>query len=132
MKPRIGFNVDVALEESQRTVTRMNIRYSDLIIENGGIPVIFPPGVNPEEVCELIDGFLLIGGDDYRCGIASGGSPPERFVEVLPRRESADLMWANWLLESNLPVLGICGGLQILCLAAGGSLYGDIESEVSS
>jgi len=132
MKPIIGFNVDVAIEDAGPTVTRMNIRYTDLILQHGGIPVIFPPGVSPEDVEGMVDGFLLIGGDDYRCGIPEGESDPERFVEVLPRRESADLEWARWLVNSDLPVLGICGGLQILCLAAGGSIYGDLESETGT
>jgi putative glutamine amidotransferase len=132
LKPRIGLNVDVAQEESGRIVTRMNIRYSDLILQHGGIPVIFPPGVNPDDVSELIDGFLLIGGDDYVCGMKDRESPPARFVGVLPRREEADLVWAHWLLQSDLPVLGICGGLQALVLASGGDLVEDIETEIES
>lgn len=131
-KPMIGLNVDVAVEESGRIVTRMNIRYSDLIIQHGALPVIFPPGVMPEEVGADLDGFLLIGGDDYRCGMKKPDSPPPRFVGVLPRREEADLAWAHWLLQSDLPVLGICGGLQALVLAAGGDLVEDIESELDS
>ena len=132
MKPKIGLNVDVAIEESGRIVTRMNIRYSDIILQHGGIPVIFPPGIDPQDVLGLVDGFLLIGGDDYRCSLAAGQGPPPRYVEVLPRREEADLAWARCLLDSDLPVLGICGGLQALCLVAGGSLVGDIETETDS
>ncbi|OUW46737.1 hypothetical protein CBD41_02200 [bacterium TMED181] len=132
MKPKIGLNVDVAIEDSGRIVTRMNIRYSDLILRHGGIPVIFPPGIHPEEVLELVDGFLLIGGDDYRCSLSAGSEAPPRYVEVLPRREEADLAWARSLLDSDIPVLGICGGLQALCLVAGGNLYGDIETETES
>ena len=131
-KPKIGLNVDVAVEDSGRIVTRMNIRYSDLVLQHGGLPVIFPPGINPEEVGADLDGFLLIGGDDYRCSMKKPDSPPPRFVGVLPRREEADLAWARWLLESELPVLGICGGLQALVLAAGGDLVEDIESELES
>lgn len=131
-KPRIGLNVDVAEEDSGRIVTRMNIRYSDLVLQHGGLPVIFPPGVSPEEIGDEVDGFLLIGGDDYRCGMKTPESPPPRFVEVLPRREESDLAWAHWLLQSELPVLGICGGLQALVLAAGGDLVEDIETEINS
>mgnify|MGYP001161611003 FL=1 len=130
MKPKIGFNTDVFVEDSGRTVTRMNILYSDLIIQHGGIPVIFPPGVLPQEVASGLDGFFLIGGDDYKCSLPASGEIPDRYLEVHPRREETDLNWASWLIKSDLPVLGLCGGWQALCGAAGGTIYGDSESEV--
>ena len=102
MKPKIGFNTDVFVEDSGRTVTRMNILYSDLIIQHGGIPVIFPPGVLPQEVASGLDGFFLIGGDDYKCSLPASGEIPDRYLEVHPRREETDLNWASWLIKSDL------------------------------
>ncbi|MGE4619572.1 MAG: gamma-glutamyl-gamma-aminobutyrate hydrolase family protein [Planctomycetota bacterium] len=130
MKPRIGLNCDI--ETTGRLRSRVAVTYHDLVIQYGGIPLLIPPGVDPAEVAPFFDGILLIGGDDYRCGLKKNEPEPERFLEVHPLREAADLRWAEYLLASDLPVLGICGGFQLLSIVGGGSLIGDIEVELGS
>lgn len=127
MKPRIGLNCDI--ENSGRLRARVAVTYNDLVIQHGGIPMLIPPGVAPDQVEPILDGVLLIGGDDYRCGLDPAQPEPLRFVPVHPIREQADLQWAEFALESELPVLAICGGLQLLAIAAGGTIYGDLEQE---
>lgn len=130
MKPRIGLNCDI--ENSGRLRSRVAVTYHNLVIQHGAIPLLIPPGVAPEEVSPLLDGVLLIGGDDYRCGLVDEGTEPERFVAVHPIREAADLLWADYLLSSELPVLAICGGFQLLNIVAGGTIHGDLEVEVDA
>lgn len=130
MKPRIGLNCDI--EETNRTRSRIWSAYHELVIQFGGVPLIIPPDVHPSEVAELLDGVVLIGGDDYRCGLEDASTPPERFLPVHPAREDADIEWARFLLDSELPCLGICGGFQVLAVVAGGRLYGDIVQQTGS
>ena len=101
MKPRIGLNCDI--EETNRTRSRVWSAYHELVIQFGGVPLIIPPDVHPSEVAELLDGVVLIGGDDYRCGLDDTSTPPERFLPVHPARENADIEWARFLLDSELP-----------------------------
>lgn len=130
MKPRIGLNCDI--EETNRTRSRVWSAYHELVIQFGGVPLIIPPDVPPSEVVEILDGMVLIGGDDYRCGLADGSTPPERYIPVHPDREDADIEWARFLLGSELPCLGICGGFQVLAVVAGGSIHGDIVQQTGS
>lgn len=130
MKPRIGLNCDI--DNSGRLRSRVAVTYHEMIVQHGGTPLLVPPGVSPEEVAPVLDGVLLIGGDDYRCGLANEADEPERFIAVHPLREETDLLWAEYLLRSDLPVLAICGGFQLLNIVAGGSIFGDLETEVES
>jgi putative glutamine amidotransferase len=141
MKPRIGLNCDIeesnSSGESQRTRSRVWDSYHQLISLHGGTPLIIPPGVSPAEVGSMLDGVLLIGGDDYRAALLDQAELdqaelPPRFLPVHPDREQADREWSRYLLSCNLPVLGICGGFQVLALEAGGELFGDIENETDS
>ena len=136
MKPRIGLNCDIeesnSSGESQRTRSRVWDSYHQLISLHGGTPLIIPPGVSPAEVGSMLDGVLLIGGDDYRAALVDEEELPPRFLPVHPVREKADREWSRYLLSCNLPVLGICGGFQVLAMEAGGKLFGDIESETDS
>ena len=130
MKPRIGLHCDI--ENSGRLRSRVAVTYHDFVIQHGGIPLLIPPGVAPEEVSPLLDGVLMIGGDDYRCGLVEGAVDPERFIAVHPIREEADLLWAEFLLKSDLPVLAICGGFQLLNIVSGGTIFGALEVEVEA
>lgn len=129
MKPRIGLNCDI--DDSGRLRARIAVTYSDLVIQHGGTPLMIPPGVAPEEVTPILDGVLLIGGDDYRCGLDEELPEPHRFEPVHPMREKLDLQWANFALDCELPILAICGGFQLLAIAAGGTIFGDIEQEAA-
>ncbi|MDE0959970.1 MAG: gamma-glutamyl-gamma-aminobutyrate hydrolase family protein [Planctomycetota bacterium] len=136
MKPRIGLNCDIEelnrIGESGRTRSRVWDSYHRLISQHGGTPLMIPPDVAPAEVGSMLDGVLLIGGDDYYAALPYEGDLPSRFLAVHPDREKADLQWSRFLISSDLPVLGICGGFQVLALEAGGRLFGDLEDETGS
>jgi len=132
MRPRIGLNCDIEIRNDSRTRVQVWDTYHQLITLHGGVPLIMPPEVDPAEVAPILDGVLLIGGDDYRCALPDEHDPPERFVAVHPLREEADLRWGRFLLTSELPVFAICGGFQAMVYAAGGKILGDIESEMES
>ncbi len=79
---------------------------------------------------ELCDGLLVTGGPDvdprdYGC------QPHAKFGTVSPRREHLDRVAVGYALECpQLPMLGICRGIQAINVIAGGTLIQDIESEI--
>jgi putative glutamine amidotransferase len=111
--------------------TRDLIRYCDPVVAAGGLPLIAPlfTEAGPVgEALDAVDGVLLIGGPDYHPEAYGGHQqPPEQLM--CQRRHDADLLLARHVLARRLPVLGICGGLQLLVIARGGALVQDIPSE---
>src|SRR4051812_48407806 len=92
----------------------------------GGLPLLLPPtteGVaEPEEVVEALDGLLLTGGPDL--GVDLYGNP-EPHPETGPKealRDAFEAALARAARERELPVLGICRGMQLLNVVAGGTL----------
>src|SRR5213078_629993 len=86
---------------------------------------------NAAELVANLDGLLLAGGDD--CDPAAYGQAPHPSVEPMdPRRQSNDLTLARAARERGIPTLGICLGVQVMNVAAGGTLIQDIASAVET
>jgi len=98
----------------------------------GGAPVIVPPYVEEARlraIFERLDGLILSGGGDIS---------PELYGEessgllwgVDVRRDRTELVLARWALADRLPLLAICRGVQVLNVAARGTLVQDIPTQV--
>ncbi|MEW6244629.1 MAG: gamma-glutamyl-gamma-aminobutyrate hydrolase family protein [Bacillota bacterium] len=96
----------------------------------GGIPVVLSPWP-PDglEVLRRIDGLLLTGGHDVDPAVF-GEEPEEGLGEITPERDVMEMSLTRAALEMDMPVLAICRGIQVLNVAAGGTLYQDIKSQV--
>jgi putative glutamine amidotransferase len=106
--------------------------YVDAVLAAGGAPIALPLGLEGDSldsVYELLDGLLLPGGDDV--GPEHYGHPRHpRLGMVDDERDKLELTVARKALDDDLPILGICRGIQVLAVAAGGTLYQDIPSEM--
>jgi putative glutamine amidotransferase len=129
-KPIIGIGADVQVTPGERDRAFVYMTYAEAVRRAGAIPVLVPP--QPENSAELmatLDGFLLAGGED--CDPAAYGE--ERHPTVTdpmdPRRQENDLSLAEAARSHNVPMLGICLGLQVMNVAAGGTLIQDIDSQ---
>ena len=131
--PVIGLNMSMDLiDKYEKFGMLVPVGYVDAVTGAGGVPVCIPPCADPsmfKQVLPLLDGVLFIGGDDYWPEHYGGHSQPVN--ELMPeRRDRFDLALAKWILEeTSLPVLGVCGGHQLISIALGGALIQDIRTE---
>ncbi|XVU24149.1 gamma-glutamyl-gamma-aminobutyrate hydrolase family protein [Actinoplanes sp. CA-054009] len=86
----------------------------------GGRPVLIPQE-DDTDVLRALDGLVLAGGSDL--GPEMYGQEPGPHTVVRPERDTAELRLVRAALERDMPVLGICRGMQLLTVAAGGSLH---------
>jgi len=132
MKPLIGIGSDVAHKDGQRDRAFVYTTYVDSLRRAGAVPVLIPPQPeNARELIEDLDGLLLAGGDD--CDPAVYGETPHPSVEPMdPRRQANDFTLARAARERGIPTLGICLGVQVMNVAAGGTLIQDIASSIDT
>ena len=79
-----------------------------------------------EEVLDQLDGLLVTGGEDIHPSHYGQEPDPEAGLELNPARDRMELPLLQAALKRDLPVLGICRGLQAINVAAGGGLLQDI------
>jgi microsomal dipeptidase-like Zn-dependent dipeptidase/gamma-glutamyl-gamma-aminobutyrate hydrolase PuuD len=103
--------------------------YYKAVVQAGGIPVIIPP-VNDTDVIintlEHIDGLLLSGGGDYN-PLFCGEEPSPRLGGINCKRDLPELLITQLAYNRQLPILGICRGIQTLAIALGGKVSQDIS-----
>jgi gamma-glutamyl-gamma-aminobutyrate hydrolase PuuD len=128
-KPRIGLGAywtDASWTYWNLPVALVPAGYVEGVRLAGGVPLVLPPtpdgAAQPGDVIDAIDGLVLIGGPDL--GVDLYGSP-EAHPETGPKQHRRDAFELALLLEARrraLPVLGICRGMQLIDVAAGGTL----------
>ncbi|RMG16652.1 MAG: gamma-glutamyl-gamma-aminobutyrate hydrolase family protein [Planctomycetota bacterium] len=132
--PRIGIEVDLEATEAGRRYAKCYEAYFDAVLAAGGTPILLPPCPPPALGAQLacVDALVVPGGDDFHAREwGEEQRPCERFVEVDPRRLAAGRRLLEAALAQGLPVLGVCYGMQLLCLVRGGRLVQDIPQEVA-
>jgi putative glutamine amidotransferase len=107
--------------------------YVDAVWDAGGLPVLVPCLGEAQAVEEMLgraDGLVITGGADVAPRLY-GAEPSPHLGGVNPYRDAADaLAVAHCLARPELPVLGLCRGIQSYNAFAGGTLIQDIPSEV--
>lgn len=124
-KPVIGLNADYrGTNGDTPAFSYVAAGYYNAILEAGAIPLIIPPlteGADLDQVLDLVDGVLLVGGADLdprRDGWML--HPTVRPMD--PRRENFDRGLARRVCERRIPVFGIGAGMQLLNVTLGGNL----------
>jgi putative glutamine amidotransferase len=101
--------------------------YVHAIKRAGGVPYLIPPvGFCPPYP---FDGLLLAGGGDIHPDHYQGDWHDSLYL-IDEDRDKTEFALAGYALENNIPTLGICRGMQVLNLAAGGNLYEHIEDQL--
>jgi putative glutamine amidotransferase len=128
-KPLIGIGSDIQSPQGKRERAFAYLTYVEAVRKAGGIPLLIPPQPeNADELVAALDGVLLAGGDD--CDPAAYGEERHPNVETMDeRRQANDLALAEAARRLGVPMLGICLGVQVINVAAGGSLIQDIDTQ---
>ncbi len=121
--PIIGITMDVS-ETNGRLKYDVSAAYAACIVKAGGTPIHLPPiAAHIPRHLELCNGFILTGGDDPK--MEQFGVPTHPQAKVIhPERQAYELglLAALEAQAPDKPVLGVCLGMQLMCLHAGGNL----------
>ena len=130
MRPRIGIT-SWHRNDADRLErwTAIQETYTGAVQAAGGLPLVLPilddDPATIEAYLAAVDGLIFSGGEDI--APAYYGEPrDERCHEPDPARDLFEIHLARAALERQVPTLGICRGLQVINVAAGGTLYQDI------
>ncbi len=107
-------------------------RYYKQVVAAGGIPILIPPVADKEVVVntlEHIDGLLLTGGGDYN-PLWAGEEPQKGLHAVNAERDLPELLITQLAYNRQIPMLGICRGIQTLVMALGGKVVQDIDAKL--
>jgi len=127
-RPRIG--ICTALERARWTVWDQEAHlldrsYVDAIQAAGGLALMLPPDPrsveDPDEVLDLLDGLILAGGADIDPA-TYGEAPHPATAGTRRERDDFEVALARRALERDIPLLGICRGMQLMNIARGGTL----------
>ena len=103
--------------------------YYKSVVRAGGVPVIIPPLADTDvliNTLEHIDGLLLTGGADYN-PLYAGEEPSQRLGGINAERDLPELLITQLAYNRQIPILGICRGIQTLAMALGGKVMQDIS-----
>ena len=104
--------------------------YYEAVLRAGGLPLIVPPTTDLSAIDELLrraDGILLSGGADIN-PLWMKEEPVAALGTVNPVRDAFELLLARRAYDWQIPLLGICRGMQVLTVAFGGRLFQDQQS----
>src|SRR5262249_4217080 len=110
----------------------MGQRYVRVLAAAGAVPWVIPLLQGDEEtlrrIYERLDGVFLTGGVDV--DPACYGEPRHPLCGATdPARDWAELRLVRWGCADGKPVLGVCRGIQVINVAAGGTLYQDVAAQ---
>jgi putative glutamine amidotransferase len=107
--------------------------YSLSVQAAGGLALLLPAddaaAERPDEMLDLLDGLMLAGGADLDPA-SYGARPHPETKGAWPERDRFELALAHRALEREMPVLGVCRGMQMLNVACGGTLVQHLPDEL--
>lgn len=109
----------------------MSQRYIQTLVQAGAIPWMIPlvDEATLRGVFEALDGVFLPGGADID-PVSYGNDPHPLCDKTDPERDRVELLLARWAMAEGKPVLGVCRGMQLINVAAGGTLYQDLADQL--
>lgn len=137
MKPIIGVTPDFNAGDredmgGQEPTYFLRARYARAIEDLGGVPLILPLAADQRlrrQLLKGLDGLLLTGSGPDLPPSLYGERQRYRYKLMSRPRYEFELAMARLAADEGLPMFGICGGMQAINVALGGSLVQDIASQ---
>ena len=123
-KPIIGITANYADHNS-----KLADGYYKMVVKAGGVPVIIPPLSDTDVIVNTlahVDGLILSGGGDFN-PLYAGEEPIPALGDINSERDLGELLITQMAYNSQIPILGICRGIQTLAMALGGKMQQDIS-----
>ncbi len=133
-RPVIGITASTVAEaNADKWTDQLKQAYARAIWDAGGIPLLLPnlPDADPDAILTCIDGLLLSGGRDVE-PVLYGDGEIHPTVELDVPRDRFELPLIRAAHGRDIPILGICRGIQSLNVALGGTLWQDLPSQSPS
>lgn len=135
-RPSIGITPDVSGTTGDGATPRYELKasYAEAVLRAGGLPMVMPYSDDRsvvEAYLDRVQGVLVTGGAFDVPPQAYGDVARDGLGELKPGRTAFETEILRGALSRNLPVLGVCGGMQLLNVVLGGTLYQDIRRELA-
>lgn len=130
MRPIIGITGNYSAADGLTTLTQA---YYHCVERAGGAPVVLPPTTDItilQAQLSSVDGLLFTGGADLN-PLLWGEEPVVKLGGINAERDRAELLLAKMAYQQNVPMFGICRGLQTIVAALGGKLMQDISDKAT-
>ena len=127
-RPVIG--ICTTLEKARWSVWELDaallpMDYVQAVQRAGGLAILLPVDEqlveDPDELLAMLDGLILAGGADIDPSTYGEARDPHT-VDTVPERDRFEIALARAAIERDLPLLGICRGMQLINVACGGTL----------
>jgi len=138
VRPVIGITPDLGQTSARpgRPATpqyELKQAYTDAVLAAGGLPIVLPYSEDasaPQEALDLCDGLVITGGAFDIPAEIYGAQAGARMGPLKRGRTAFEQRVLRAALAADVPVLGVCGGMQLLAVELGGTLFQDIVQEV--
>ncbi len=131
--PVVGLTVDAEPAGGYAKLPWYALRenYAQAVVRAGGLPVLLPLEADRADAyIERLDALVITGGDFDVDPALFGAESRHSSVSTKDRRTEFEVSITRLALERDLPVLGICGGEQLLNVVLGGTLIQHIPDEI--
>lgn len=109
--------------------------FADRIARAGGVPVMLPYDADPHALCDWLSGVVITGGQDVHPSCWGGDESVVRDIDPLSDpgvhdldRDMFETALTTAALDRELPLLGVCRGMQVLNVTLGGTLIPDLPA----
>lgn len=109
--------------------------YLHAVLDAGGLPLVVPYATAPDVLDEIVrraDGLVLTGGAFDIDPALFGEDPHEKLGTLKPRRTALESALYERAVARDLPLLAVCGGMQLVCALRGGTLWQDIWTQTDT
>jgi putative glutamine amidotransferase len=134
-RPNIGISPDWTGAGPENAFARyeLKVTYAEAVLRAGGLPFVLPytdDATCVEAYLDRVSGVIITGGAFDIPPEAYGETAREGMGPLKEGRTAFETALMRAALKRNMPVLGVCGGMQLLNVVLGGTLFQDIAREV--